>query len=310
VLAALASAATLACPASPGPAAPIGTSHASRIDRDAATAQIEPAADAGTEPPVEDAPPSPAPVSAAPCMSVDDALAWAQGPGAQTVADALARDITDRRPSSAPEATGAEAAAWIRSVSAATLSDPACASLLVSFGPDPAAEGLAIFDPALTAPAVAFALCADGSSACSVIRSDDVDGDGRGELLVERSTLGSVVPPSFVLYEFLADADPAPVWVSDDDAVRCALFGDDGDSDPANQAEAGNVAFAFEGGVPTIRADYRLLACPVDGDAAAACEPTGAETLEFTRLGDVYLLPGEPEPGAPWGRPEYGGETP
>ena len=177
--------------------------------------------------------------------------------------------------------------------------------LLVSFGVDPSGEGLALFSPALTAPDVAFALCTNGVEACTALRTDDVDGDGAGDLLVERSRPGTAQPPAQVLYAFRPDADPVPVWISDDDAVRRALFGGEDDADPAMQAEVGNVSFAFEGGVPAIRADYRTLACALDAAGVpVSCEPTGGETLEFGRLGDVYLLPGEPEPGAPWGRPE------
>jgi hypothetical protein len=244
-------------------------------------------------------------------MTPEALLAWAGGRGAPVVAAALARHLTDRTRPDQPEVAAGQAAAWIRNVQAATLADPSCASLVVSFWFDPQsyaapeagtteAQGIAVFSAAATEPAVAFALCAAGGETCRVPRLEDLDGDGRNEMLVERAALGPAGAPTQVLYDFAEDSDPLPVWVSDDDAVRRALFGEEGEVDAGNQMAAGDVRFYVEDDAPRIRVDYRLSFCSAEG----ACEPTGAQTLVFTRLGDVYLLPGEPEPGAPWGRPE------
>jgi hypothetical protein len=252
-------------------------------------------------------------------MPAADVLAWARGHGAEVVVEALARHLTDRTPADARDVPPDAVAGWIRDFAAAPLADPACASLLVTLWFDPRiyltaaagtgeAQGLAIFSPALTEPAVSYAVCLDGREACRILRLEDLDGDGRTDLLVERSRLGTDLPPAQTLYVFPEDSDPLPVWISDDDAVRRALFDAAGETDAGNQAALGNVSFESTDGRPAIRADYRLLVCD-DGAAAAGverCASTGDRTLVFTRLGDVYLLPDEPEPGAPWGRPASG----
>ncbi|MBI5499391.1 MAG: hypothetical protein HY907_04050 [Deltaproteobacteria bacterium] len=246
-------------------------------------------------------------------MNAHDVLRWAQGHGAQVVAEALARYLTDLTPADIPEIDADRAAAWIRSWQAAPLADPDCASLVVSFWFDPdtfltagagsgPAEGVALFSPALTEPAVAFALCVDGRESCRVLRLEDLDDDGTTELLLERTTLDSNHPSVQVLYEFPANSDPLPVWISDDDAVRRALFGDGADTDPQNQAVVLDVSFDAAGDALQLHADYQLVACPPA--SADPCEPSTTSSLVFSRLGDVYLLPDEPEPGAPWGRPD------
>ena len=248
-------------------------------------------------------------------MTARDVLSWAQGNGAPVVAEALARFLTDLTPADVPAVDADRAAGWIRSWQAAPLADPACASLVVSFWFDPAtfltdragsgpAEGLALFSPALTEPAVAFAWCADGREACRILRLEDLDADGAQELLLERTTLHANHPSAQVLYEFPADSDPLPVWISDDDAVRRALFGEGPDADPANQAVVVDVSFDTVEDPLRLRAELQLVSCPPA--VAQACEPSTTQTLVFSRLGDVYLLPDEPEPGAPWGRPDAG----
>jgi hypothetical protein len=246
-------------------------------------------------------------------MTARDVLSWAQGHGAAVVAEALARYLTDLTPADVPAIGAERAAAWIRSWQAAPLADPACSSLLVSFWFDPAtfladgagsgpAEALALFSPALTEPAVTYAWCVDGREACRILRLEDLDADDALELLLERTVLRSNHPSVQVLYEFPADSDPLPVWISDDDAVRRALFGEGDDADAANQAVLLDADFDTAGGGLQLRAEYQLVSCPAADERP--CEPSTARTLVFTRLGDVFLLPDEPEPGAPWGRPE------
>jgi hypothetical protein len=292
-------------PAGPGPVEPIGTSHPATAD--AGSSVLDAAA-------VEEAPePLPeVPVEFGPCMPAGDVLAWARGHGAGVVAEALALYLTDLTTVDEPGVTADRAAGWIRSMQAAPLADPQCASLVVSFWFDPRvyltdaagsgpAAAVALFSPALTEPAVSFALCVDGLETCRILRLDDVDGDGGNELLIERTLLDGELPSTRTLYEFPADSDPLPVWISDDDAIRRALFGKGGDTDPTNQAIAGDLVFATTGGVQTLTVEYQLVACPSGG--TGACEPSATQALTFTRLGDVFLLPDEPEPGAPWERP-------
>jgi hypothetical protein len=287
------------------------------------------AADVGSDDPETDAAalaagdvgPPPPPVELSPCMSADDVRAWSQGRGAEVVVEALARYLTDLTPADVPEVQPDRAAGWIRSLDAAPLADPACASLVVSFWFDPhthltsgagtgAAQGLAIFSPALTEPAVAYAVCVDGREACRILQLADLDGDGLTDLLVERTRLGTDLPSAQTLYLFPDDSDPLPVWISDDDAVRRALFGAEGETDAGNQAVLADVSFESVDGRPAIRADYRLLVCDESAVAPAErCASTGDRSLVFIRLGDVYLLPDEPEPGAPWGRPEDAAAT-
>lgn len=303
---------TAGCPAAgPGPVGPVGMTRAS----DAGLAAPEAGA-ADPAPPAADADAPRPPVELSPCMSAADVLAWSQGRGAEVVVEALARHLTDLTPAAVPDLSPDRVAGWIRAFDAAPLADPACASLIVSLWFDPRtcltaragdgpARGLAIFSSALTEPAVAHAVCVDGRETCRILRLADLDGDGRNDLLVERTRLGTELPPAQTLYVFPDDSDPLPIWVSDDDAVRRALFGAAGETDASNQAALGDVAFESLDGRPTIRAEYRLLVCDDRAGSAAAerCASTGDRTLVFTRLGDVYLLPDEPEPGAPWGRP-------
>lgn len=301
-------------PAGPGPAGPAGITEPTEATGDASgSAEPGPGAPdaAGVERPVE----------LTPCMSAQDVLAWANGRGAEVVAEALARHLTDRTPADAPEVPADRVAGWIRALDAAPLDRPDCASLIVTLWFDPrvflterAGAGdpqiVAIFSPALTEPAVAHVLCAAGRETCRILRLEDLDGDGRNDLLVERARLDADLPPAQTLYVFPDDAAPLPVWVSDDDAVRRALFGPEGEIDPGNQAALVEVAFESAGGRSVLRVDYRLLVCDDQAVAPAErCASTGERTLVFTRLGDVYLLPDEPEPGAPWGRPEEGAGT-
>lgn len=304
------------CPAGgPGPAGPAGVVEtAGGVPGSAAPEPGSVAPEAtNAEPAVE----------LAPCMSADDVLAWARGRGAEVVAAALARHLTDRTPADVPEVPAERVAGWIRALDAAPLADPDCASLIVTLWFDPRtfltaragtddAQAVAIFSPALTEPAVAHTLCADGREACRILRLEDLDGDRRTDLLVERTRLDVEQPPSQTFYVFPPDSDPLPVWISDDDAVRRALFGAAGETDPGNQAALTDVSFESLDGRSAIRATYRLLVC--DDRAvppAERCASTGERTLVFRRLGDVYLLPDEPEPGAPWGRPaEEGADSP
>ena len=297
-------------PQPPGPVEPIGmtrppSADAGTVQPDAPEVEPDASTDVEAEPPFE----------FGPCMTERDVLSWAQGSGATVVAEALARFLTDLTPADIPAIDADRASGWIRSWQAAPLADPACASLVVSFWFDPAtfltagagpgsgqAEGLALFSPALTEPAVAFALCVDGREACRILRLEDLDADGAHELLLERTTLRSNHPSQQVLYEFPADSDPLPVWISDDDAVRRALFGQGADAESSNQAVVVDVSFDASGDALELRAEVQLVSCPAA--AAEACVPSTSQTLVFTRLGDVYLLPGEPEPGAPWGRPD------
>ncbi|MBI5489539.1 MAG: hypothetical protein HY905_19555 [Deltaproteobacteria bacterium] len=277
------------------------------------TPDASPPPDAGAPEPEAAAPPAAEPpVEFGPCMNAHDVLRWAQGHGAQVVAEALARYLTDLTPADIPEIDADRAAAWIRSWQAAPLADPECASLVVSFWFDPRtfltadagsgpAEAVALFSPALTEPAVAFAFCVDGRETCRVLRLEDLDADGMTELLLERTALDSNRPSVQVLYEFLPDSDPNPVWISDDDAVRRALFGAGGDTDPRNQAVVTDVSFDASADSLRLSADYQLVDCPTA--PADPCVPSTTSSLVFSRLGDVYLLPDEPEPGAPWGRP-------
>ncbi|MBN1771160.1 MAG: hypothetical protein JXB32_07870 [Deltaproteobacteria bacterium] len=296
-------------PAGPGPTGPVGTTRAPDAD-DGEPDPLEPPPDDAGPPDVE------RPVELSPCMSAEDVLAWSRGRGAEVVVEALARHLTDLTPADIPEVPPDRVAGWVRSFDAAPLVSPTCASLVVTLWFDPRiylteragigeARAVAIFSPALTEPAVAHAVCVDGRETCRILRLEDLDGDDRNDLLVERTRLGADLPPAQTLYVFPEDSDPLPVWISDDDAVRRALFDAAGETDAGNQAALTDVSFESVDGHPTIRADYRLLVCD-DRAAAPAerCASTGDRTLVFTRLGDVYLLPDEPEPGAPWGRPE------
>ena len=292
----------------------------------AAPGDAAPGGDASAEPagPADAAATTEAPLEFGPCMPADAVLAWARGSGAEVVVEALARYLTDLTPATQPEVPADRVAGWIRSMQAAPFADPTCASLLVSFWFDPQtyltaaagtgpAETLALFSPALTEPAVAYAFCTNGRETCRTLRLEDLDGDGADELLLERTVVGTNLPSVQTMYEFPADADPLPVWISDDDAVRRALFGAGGDADPTNQEVVGEAAFSTEDGVARVTVDYGLVACPrgtgADGQPPP-CEPSGTQTMSFTRLGDVYLLPDEPEPGAPWGWPEGEGNEP
>jgi len=292
----------------------------------AATGDAASGGDAGAEPvgPADAAATTEASIELGPCMPADAVLAWARGSGAEVVVEALARYLTDLTPATQPEVPADRVAGWIRSMQAAPLADPACASLLVSLWFDPQtyltaaagtgpAEALALFSPALTEPAVAYAFCTNGREACRALRLEDLDGDGADELLLERTVLGTNVPSEQTMFEFPEDADPLPVWISDDDAVRRALFGAGGDADPTNQAVVGEAEFATADGVARVTVDYGLVVCSRGTGADSRpppCEPSGTQTLSFTRLGDVYLLPDEPEPGASWGRPEGEGSEP
>jgi hypothetical protein len=276
---------------------------------------VEP--DGGAAPDAGAAPGDSAPVPAlGPCMDAASAVAWARGEGAGAVAEALAGHLTDRRPASAPEVPPEAVALRIRSIDAAPLLDAECASLVVAFaaGPDegPEVGAIAVFAPALTEPRVFWSGAADADTDCRARDVRDVDADGRFEMLVEETSPGR--PARLTLYGFPDDAAPLPLWVSDDDPVRRALFDDDAEDGSANRLDAAAVSFERDGGTSRLRVEYRWSACGRGGtDGGDDCEPAGAQTLVFTRAGDVYLLPGEPEPGAPWGRPgnaeeEEGGE--